>query len=219
MRLGELTALSFFSSFLHCPASSTLPLARFFLLPSDMEQWLLPCQKDGNRALRICHQALPLKAWGRSTGIGFFSSGSVLHTGLRSNERSLGGRRMRRPYAWTYHPSALLFPYQLGFRESLSEGPGNAGKLRPFEGNADIILSLGDRAQVQKGKADWIWKAEMRDMIGSQDIGKDFISSGRLTVFLFFHGWRAEVIIRYRGGKRKEGLKDKGYFYWIYSAR
>ena len=100
--------------------------------------------------------------------------------------------------------------------------PENTEKLRPFEGNADImasVLSIVDRAQVREGNADWTWKAETRGMIGSQDIGKDFISSGRLSGLPFFHGWRAEVIIRYRGGKRKEGLKDKGYFYWIYSAR
>ena len=115
---------------------------------------------------------------------------------------------MRRPYAWTYYPSALLFPYQLGFRESLSEGPGNAGKLRPFEGNADImapVLSIGDRAQVRKGKADWIWKAEMRDMIGSQDIGKDFISSGRLTVFPFFMAGGLRSLFGIEGVRERKG--------------
>ncbi len=121
MRLGELTALSFFLPSFIARRLRRFPSHVFFLLPSDMEQWLLPCQKDENRAFRICHQALPLKAWIRSAGIGFLSSDSVLHTGLRSNERSLSGGKMRQSYARAYHPSALLFPYQPDFRESLSE--------------------------------------------------------------------------------------------------
>ena len=67
------------------------------------------------------------------------------------------------------------------------------------------VLSIGDRAQVRKGKADWIWKAEMRDMIGSQDIGKDFISSGRLTVFPFFMAGGLRSLFGIEGVRERKG--------------
>ena len=83
--------------------------------------------------------------------------------------------------------------------------PGNTEELRPFEGNADIILSLGDRAQVRKSKADWTWKAEIRDMIGSRDIRKDFISSGRLTVFPFFMAGGLRSLFGIEGVRERKG--------------